>query len=44
VVNRTRTQFIAESVLRDDDHREIARASGIFVRSRIRLSPEIGYA
>ncbi len=44
VVNSTRTQFIAESVLYDSEDREIARGSGIFVRSRIRLTPEIGYA
>jgi uncharacterized protein (TIGR00369 family) len=43
VVNRNRTQFIAESVLRDDNDREIARATGIFVRSQIPLSEEIGY-
>jgi uncharacterized protein (TIGR00369 family) len=43
VVNSTRTQFIAESVLHNDEDREIARASGIFVRSKIRLTPGIGY-
>lgn len=44
VVNRNRTQFIAESVLLDGELREIARASGVFVRSKIALSSEIGYA
>jgi uncharacterized protein (TIGR00369 family) len=44
VVNQNRTQFIAESVVRDDKGREIGRASGLFVRSAIRLGPEIGYA
>ena len=43
VVNRNRTQFIAESVLRNSDDREIARASGIFVRSKVLLSEKIGY-
>lgn len=43
VVNRNRTQFIAESVLYDAKDQEIARATGIFVRSKIPLSEEIGY-
>ena len=43
VVNRNRTQFIAESVLCDSNEREIARANGIFVRSKVLLSEEIGY-
>ena len=44
VVNQNRTQFIAEAVLFDAEGREIARASGIFMRSKVPLSPEIGYA
>jgi uncharacterized protein (TIGR00369 family) len=44
VVNQNRTQFIAEAVLFDASDKEIARASGLFVRSKIALSPEIGYA
>ncbi|MDY0376751.1 MAG: PaaI family thioesterase [Desulfobacterium sp.] len=43
VVNYNRTQFIAESVMYNDDDKEIARANGIFVRSKTLLSPEIGY-
>ena len=43
VVNRNRTQFIAESILYDEKDKEIARATGIFVRSKIPLSEEIGY-
>jgi uncharacterized protein (TIGR00369 family) len=43
VVNSTRSQFIAESVLRDSEGREIARGSGVFVRSKVPLSEEIGY-
>lgn len=44
VVNRTQTQFIAESVMVDEKGRELARGNGLFVRSRIALTPEIGYA
>ena len=44
VVNRGRTQFIAEAVLRDAAGREAGRANGVFVRSAIALGPEIGYA
>ena len=43
VVNQNRTQFICESVLYNANDTEIARATGIFVRSKIPLSPEIGY-
>ncbi len=44
VVNQNRSQFIAEAVMYNDSDREIARASGIFVRGKTALSPEIGYA
>jgi uncharacterized protein (TIGR00369 family) len=43
VVNQNRTQFIAEAVLFDSHDMEIGRATGLFVRSRIPLSKEIGY-
>ena len=43
VVNQNRTQFICESVLFDSTDTEIARATGIFVRSKIPLSDKIGY-
>lgn len=43
VVHQTRSQFIAESVLYDSNDNEIARANGIFVRSKILLSDKIGY-
>ena len=43
VVNQNRTQFIAESVLYDSNDVEIARATGIFVRSKKLLSDIIGY-
>ncbi len=43
VTNSTATHFFADSVLYDSENREIARGSGIFVRSKIKLTPEIGY-
>ena len=43
VVMSTRNFFIAESKLFDHEGHEIARGSGNFTRSRIKLSPEIGY-
>ncbi len=43
VVNQNRSQFICESILYNSSEREIARATGIFVRSRIPLSEDIGY-
>ena len=36
-------QFLAESVLADADGNELGRGEGAFVRSKIKLSPEIGY-
>ena len=44
VVNRNRSQFIAEAVAYDSADREIARGSGIFVRSTIALADATGYA
>ncbi len=43
VVNKNRSQFICESVLFDSNDVEIARATGIFVKSKIPLSEKIGY-
>ncbi len=43
VVHRTKSSFVAESVLVDGDGQPIARGSGSFVRSQIRLTPEMGY-
>jgi uncharacterized protein (TIGR00369 family) len=43
VVHRARRLFIAESELVNDDGQEIARGSGVFMRSTVALSPEIGY-
>jgi uncharacterized protein (TIGR00369 family) len=43
VVQQKRSKFIAESVLFDSKNNEIARANGVFVRSKIPLSDKIGY-
>jgi uncharacterized protein (TIGR00369 family) len=43
-VYRNRSQFIAESVLYDSKENEIARANGLFVKSKIPLSEKIGYS
>ena len=43
VHHRNPNQYIAESVLEDDDGRQLARATAQFARSSIELTPEIGY-
>jgi len=43
VVHRSTNLIVAESVLLDSGERQIARGSGTFMRSRIPLTPEIGY-
>jgi uncharacterized protein (TIGR00369 family) len=43
VVQASRRLIIAESVVVDLEKREIARGSGTFMRSMIRLTEEIGY-
>ncbi len=43
VVNQNKTQFIAESVVYDSNDNEIARANGIFVKSKMPLNEKIGY-
>ena len=43
VIMSTKNHFIAESKLFDQDGNEIARGSGNFTRSRIKLNPQIGY-
>ncbi len=43
VVNRGRTQLIAESVVYDERGKEVARGNGVFVASTTPLSPEVGY-
>lgn len=44
LVNRNRTQMVAESVVYNEDGREIGRGSGLFVRSGIALVDVPGYA
>jgi len=43
VVNHTKNQFIAESILYNVKGDEIARGSGIFVRSKLSLKDTKGY-
>ena len=43
VVQASKKLIIAESVVVDSNEREIARGSGTFMRSKIRLAEEIGY-
>ncbi len=43
VVYGSRRLFVGESVLVDANGQEIARGSGTFMPSSIRLSPEVGY-
>lgn len=43
VVNRNKTQFIAEAVAYDSNNIEIGRGSGVFVRSKLPLSQALGY-
>ena len=43
VVHQNRTQFIADAVMYDSKNNQIARANGVFVRSKIALSDKIGY-
>lgn len=38
VLNQNKTQFIVESVAYDDDNREVARGSGLFMRSKVPLT------
>ena len=44
VVNRNRSQFVAEAVVYDAQGNEVGRGSGIFVRSKMPLSEAQGYA
>ena len=43
VVNKNRSQWIAEAVIYDEEEREIARGNGIFVRSKVKLKDAKGY-
>lgn len=43
VVSGGGSSFLAESVLYNDQDEEIARGSGMFIRSKMPLDPEMGY-
>jgi acyl-coenzyme A thioesterase PaaI-like protein len=43
VVSGGGSSFLAESVLYNDQYEEIARGSGMFIRSKMPLDPEMGY-
>ena len=44
VVNRNKSQFIAEAVVSDAEGNEVGRGSGVFVRSKLPLIDARGYA
>ena len=44
VVNRTKSQFIAESIVYDSAGNELGRGNGIFVRSKMLLSDVKAYS
>jgi len=43
VVNRNKSQFIAESVVYDSENRELGRGNGVFMRSNLLLADARGY-
>lgn len=43
VVHEGKSAFVAEAVLLDGAGNEMARGSGSFVKSRVPLSPDLGY-
>ena len=43
VVNKNNSQFISESILYNEDKKELARGSGMFIRSKILLQEALGY-
>ena len=43
VVNRNRSQFIAEAVVFDYEGRELGRGNGVFVRGKVDLTDALGY-
>ena len=43
VVNKNKTQFIAEAVVYDSEENEIGRGNGVFIRSKILLAQTAGY-
>lgn len=43
VVHASKRLYLAESVLRDEQGKELARGSGSFMRSQIALNADLGY-
>jgi uncharacterized protein (TIGR00369 family) len=43
VVNKNRSQFIAEAIAYNDKGKEIGRGNGIFVKSKLALTDVVGY-
>ena len=43
VVNKNKTQFIAEAVVYDSEENEIGRGNGVFIRSKLLLAQTAGY-
>lgn len=43
LVNFNRSQYIGEAIIYDSENREIARGSGVYVRSKIALNENLGY-
>tara|TARA_S200000501_G_C20499769_1_gene602083 strand:+ start:162 stop:596 length:435 start_codon:yes stop_codon:yes gene_type:complete len=43
VVNKNNSQFVAESILYNEDKKELARGSGMFIRSKFLLKEALGY-
>ncbi len=43
VVDQTKSIFIVDAVVYDSQERQVARSTGTFMRSRIALTPDIGY-
>lgn len=44
IVNQTRSQFVAEAVVYDEDDHEVGRGSGIFSASKLPLESALGYS
>ncbi|MHA2248942.1 MAG: hotdog domain-containing protein [Candidatus Kariarchaeaceae archaeon] len=43
LVNYNNTQYIAEAILYNSENKEIGRGSGLYVKSKMQLTEELGY-
>ena len=43
LVSSTKSQFIADSVIYDNHGEQIARGSGVYIRSKLKLASKMGY-